>query len=55
MSYRYIIRLCADMRHDCQDRVGETCGFQGWKPGETPGPFCKNYQRCHAASQGVKA
>jgi len=54
----YIARICTDVRNDCQDRIGDACGFQGWKNNDHQGPFCKNYQRCHArtaATEGVKA
>ena len=55
MSTKYIARVCTDVRTDCQDRVGEMCGFTGWKNNDHQGPFCKNYQRCIARTEEVKA
>ena len=51
---KYIARTCAYLRNDCQDRIGETCNFRGWRDGEEPKVFCKNYQRCQA-SKGARA
>ena len=56
MTFRYIARICTDVRTDCQDRVGEACNFQGWKDNDHQGPFCKNYRRCeNVRSQEVRA
>jgi hypothetical protein len=53
---KYVVsRVCTDVRNDCQDRIGEACGFQNWKNNEHQGPFCKNYQRCHARTEKVSA
>ncbi len=54
---KYIARVCPDIHAErCQDRVGEACGFRGWKNNERPGPFCKNYRRCaNPSKREVKA
>jgi hypothetical protein len=51
----YIAHVCADVRDDCIHKVGAACGMMGWKPGEVPGVFCKNYQKYQVIHLGAKA